>query len=157
MKIIEYISPRLVIRSLTAALTDLSHFRRYKSILEELDRDKKLEAMKMRLEKDKLFIGVNLNPELLMYTDDSQESVELKFVSDAMKKYTDFLQKEGVLDSIKADYERVFNDEFYGYVVQVRYDFKKYKKKRMIYDISYLFGIFTLSIATAALVYAYVL
>lgn len=138
MKILNYINPKLVIKSLVASIKDLAYFKKYKSILNELERDNKLKKIGFTKVDDKLFIGVNLNPELLMYTDDSQESVELKFVSDAMRKYTDFLQNEGILDSISADYERVYNDTFYGYIVQIRYKFKNYDKSKMIYDISYL-------------------
>jgi hypothetical protein len=137
MKIKNYIYPGLVYKSLTSAIEDLNYHKRYKTILDELEDENKLEKLGIRKEGAKLFIGVNLNPELLMYTEDSQESVELKFVSDAMKKYTDFLGKEGILDSIKADYERVFNDDFYGYVVQISYSYRSYKKSKFKYDIGY--------------------
>jgi hypothetical protein len=145
MKIKNYIYPGLIYESLTDAIKDLKYLKTYKSVLEELEAEGKLEALGLKKEKDKLFVGVNLNPELLMYTEDSQESVELKFISDAMKKYTDFLGKEGILDSIKADYERVFTDDFYGYVVQISYKYRSYKKEKFRYDIGY-------TIAAAAIV-----
>jgi len=138
MKTKNYIYPQLIFNSLRDAFEDLRYFSRYKSILNELEEDDKLAKLGIRKEKDKMFIGVNLNPELLMYTEDSQESVELKFVSDAMKKYTDFLGKEGILDSIKAEYERVFSDDFYGYVVQISYKYRSYNKDKFKYDIGYV-------------------
>jgi len=133
-----YINPKLVIKSLTSALEDISYFNRYKSILSEIESDGKLKKLGLIKRGHDILVGVNLNPELLMYTEDSQESVELKFVSDAMKKYTDFLEKEGILDSIKADYERVLSDDFYGYVVKISYKYRSYVKKKFIYDIAYL-------------------
>jgi hypothetical protein len=72
-----------------------------------------------------------------MYTEDSQESVELKFISEKMKKYTNFLQEELILDVVEAQYERVATTEFYGYVVKISYDFRKYNKSKFIYDIVY--------------------
>ena len=157
MRLKNYIYPKLVFKSFTQALKERQYFTKYAGILNDLEQEGKLEKMGFRKEGSMLYIGVNLNPELLMYTDDSHESVELKFVSEAMKKYTDFLQNEGILDSIVADYERVFNEEFYGYVVQIRYKFKNYRKKRMIYDICYLSSAFILSIAAAAFGLSFIL
>ena len=153
----KYISPKLVIQSLKSGYQDLKYFKKFKSILKELEKEGKLKTIGFKLKDDKLFVGVNLNPDLLRYTDDSQESVELKFISEAMKKYTDFLQNEGILDSIVADYERIFNEDFYGYIVQIRYKFKNYNKKEMIYSVSYLATMFIVSIATALIAYSYIL
>lgn len=144
MKLKEYIYPHIVWKSLKGAIADLGYYRRYKSILEEIDSQGKLESMNIKKDGDKMYIGVNLNPELLMYTEDSRDSVELKFVSDAMIKYTNFLQNEGILDSIKADYDRIYNEDFYGYIVQISYAFKKYKKNRFRYDIGYFLAISTI-------------
>jgi hypothetical protein len=102
-----------------SAITDIKHLNRYKSILDSLDKQGKLDQIGFKMEDHRLFVGVNLNPELLMYTEDSQESVELKFIADDMKKYTNFLQNEGILDSIQAEYDRVYTDNFYGYIVQI--------------------------------------
>lgn len=133
----DYIYPKRVFNSLILALKEKQYFKKYSSILDDLEREGKLKTLGFRKEDSMLYIGVNLNPELLMYTDDSKESVELKFVSDAMRKYTDFLQNEGILDVIKADYERVFTEDFYGYVVQIKFDYKKYKPSKFKYDIGY--------------------
>jgi hypothetical protein len=148
MRIKNYIYPGLIYRSIINAIEDLKYLRRYKNILRDLEEEGKLEKIGLTRDGDKLFVGVNLNPELLMYTEDSKESVELKFVSDAMKKYTDFLGREGILDSIKADYERVFTDDFYGYIVQIKYQYKNYKKEKFQYDIGYF--IVTLFVTTVA-------
>lgn len=138
MKLINYISPKLVFNSLMRSITDLEHYRTYKKAITELNNEGKLVRIGIKLEGDKMFIGVNLNPELLIYTDDSKESVELKFVSEEMRKYTDFLEKEMLLDSVKADYDRVQTEDFYGYIVQLSYDFKGYKKSKLQYDIGYI-------------------
>lgn len=141
MKIKDYIYPTRVFKSLQRSLTDRAYFAKYSKILEDLDKEGKLKRMGFRKEESTLFIGVNLNPELLMYTEDSKESVELKFVSDSMKKYTDFLQNEGILDVIKAEYERVATEDFYGYVVLIRFDYKNYEPKKFRYDLGYFAGL----------------
>lgn len=146
MKIRDYIYPKRVLNSLKLALRDRAYFAMYSKILDELEREGKLERIGFKKEGSELYVGVNLNPELLMYTEDSKESVELKFVSDATKKYTKFLQNEGILDVIKADYERVFNDDFYGYIVQISYEYKNYDARKFRYDIGYLAGLSLIAI-----------
>jgi hypothetical protein len=54
-----------------------------------------------------------------------------------MNKYNDFLTTEGILDSIKVDYDRVQNDTFYGYVLQIGFRFTQYTRNRLIYSLSY--------------------
>ena len=85
-----------------------------------------------------LYLGIDLNPELLLYSDTSQETVELRLIGEKMKKYTDFLTKEGILDAVNVDYDRVKSDAYYGYVLQIKYNFTKYQRKKFIYDVAYL-------------------
>lgn len=144
-KLINKLNPVAVFKSLVATIKELIRYRKYSNILKELDVDGKLKDNGIKLEKNLMYVGVNLNPELLLYGGDSQESVELKFISEAMRKYTDFLEKEGILDAISADYERILNDDFYGYVVQIKFKMTKYKLSNVLYDICYLLAISAIS------------
>jgi uncharacterized membrane protein YkgB len=74
-------------------------------------------------------------------------------VGDKLKKYTDFLQKEGILDSIFVDYERVKTEDYYGYIIQIKFEDRKYNQRDYIYSVSYLFGIPTLIIGSLALIF----
>lgn len=136
---LRYLSPIVAYRLLDTNLDELSKYRTYKKIINELNSIGKLDEIGFRADEDgNLYLGINLNPELLLYSETSQESVELKLVSEKMNKYNDFLTKEGILDSIKVDYERVQNEEFYGYILQISYNFVKYKKSDLVYAISYV-------------------
>lgn len=138
MKLNTYLNPKLIVKSITEALLELKHYNNYKKIIEELDRKETLSNIGLTRHKDLLMIGINLNPELLMYEDPTQqESVELKMIAEKLKKYTNFLQNEGVLDVVRADYERVKTEDYYGYIVSISFFFKKYSKNRLIYDIIY--------------------
>tara|TARA_Y100000389_G_scaffold123695_1_gene121029 strand:+ start:514 stop:993 length:480 start_codon:yes stop_codon:yes gene_type:complete len=141
-KLISYINPIDSYKTFKKSIDELSRYLRYSKILSELDNEGKLKATGIKLEKNLMYIGVNLNPDLLKYTDGiEQESVELRFVSDSMKKYTNFLEKEGILDAISADYERVYNKDFYGYVVEVKFKMNTYNRSRFIYDSIFLSSI----------------
>ena len=94
-------------------------------------------------------MGINLNPELLLYSDTSQESVELKMISEKMLKYNDFLTKEGILDVITVDYDRIKSEEFYGYILQIRFNDREFSKKEVIWGISYLSVLFLGTVGAA--------
>jgi hypothetical protein len=136
-KIIAQINPKNVISDIGKFSRILRNRKRYSKILDSLNDEGKLKAVGLKKEGDKLYVGINLNPELLIYNDETQESAELKFISDKLKVYTDFLQKEGVLDSVIADYDRVKTDDYYGYVVQIRFDMRDYSRSKYIYSLAY--------------------
>lgn len=150
--ILKKLNPSLNYKGLKENLEELAKFKKYKEIILELQNDGKLEKIGFSLDQDgSLYLGIDLNPELLLYSETSQESVELKLISEKMTKYTDFLTKEGILDAIKVDYDRVRSEEYYGYVLKISYDFKKYNRKDFIFQISYFSGIFILSMASLLL------
>lgn len=149
--ILDYIFPNRVYKKLTLNFIELSKFKKFKTIIFELTKNGKLSSVGIKADsKSNMYIGIDLNPELLLYSETSQESVELKLISEKMKKYNDFLTKEGILDVIKVDFERIKNNEFYGYVLQISFDFKKYKKIDLIYSILY-FSIILNSLIVATL------
>jgi hypothetical protein len=136
--ILDYLSPVKVYKSLAGNIDDLVKYRRYLGIIKELNESGKLDKLGIRLDADKnMYLGINLNPELLLYSETSQETVELKLISEKMLKHNDFLMKEGILDFIKVDYDRVQSETFYGYVIQISFRFTKYSLNRMIYNIAY--------------------
>ena len=93
-----------------------------------------------------MYVGINLNPELLVYSDTSQEPAELRLISERLGKYTDFLTKEGIIDYIKVDYDRVKTIDYYGYILKISYDFKKYSRSRFISSIFYFIFLISTSI-----------
>ncbi len=141
MKILDYINPKKVYNSLSNCIAELKYYRKYKYIIKELDDNGSLKKIGLTLKKDKLYFGVDLNPELLLYGESSQETVEMKFVQEKMLKYTEFLKKEGILDSIVADYDRIQSSDYYGYVIEIKYAFREYSMSKLIYNISYFVSI----------------
>lgn len=117
---------------------EISFYKNYKNIIESLSTSGKILEAGFSIDEDyNLYLGVDLNPELLMYEETSQESVELRLVGEKMKTYNDFLSREGLLDSVKVEYERVKNDSFYGYIIQISFNFKEYSKSEYSYSIYY--------------------
>jgi hypothetical protein len=147
--ILDYLSPIRIYRRLSIHAKELVNYRTFKRIIFDLNKSGKLDEIGLKVDPNlNMYIGINLNPELLLYSDTSQESVELRLISEKMNKYNDFLTKEGILDSIKVDYERIQTEEHYGYVLQISFNFKQYKKSDFIYGISY-FSAIVLGILTS--------
>ena len=147
--ILDYLSPIRIYKRLSIHIRELINYRTFKKIIFDLNKNGKLDEVGIKADPNlNMYIGIDLNPELLLYSDTSQESVELKLISEKMNKYNDFLTKEGILDSIKVDYERIQTDEHYGYILQISFNFKQYKKSDFIYTISYFSAISLSIIAT---------
>lgn len=137
-KVKQFILPHLVWKSLTSSIDELNYFRRYIKILNDLKSDGSLEQYKIVLEENgDMYVGINLNPELLVYEMDAQEPVEMRFLTDKMKVYTDFFSRMQILDYMVADYERVQNSDYYGYLVKLSFNYKAYSKTTLIYSIGY--------------------
>jgi hypothetical protein len=135
----QLILPHLVWKSLVNSIGELNYFRRYTKILNDLKADGSLEQYKINLEENgDMYIGINLNPELLVYEMDAQEPVEMRFLTDKMKVYTDFFSRMQILDYMIADYERVQTSDYYGYVVKLNFNFRSYSRPKLIYSIAYL-------------------
>lgn len=136
--ILDYILPGRVYKRLIVNLNELTRYRKFKKIVTELNESGKLDELGIKSDAlANMYIGINLNPELLLYSETSQESVELRLISEKMNKYNDFLTKEGILDVIKVDYDRIRDDSYYGYVLQLGFNFTNYTKFNLIYSLSY--------------------
>ena len=136
--ILNKLNPVWVATSLKKNINEYSKYIKYKKIIYKLNESGKLDEIGFKTDEDaNLYLGVNLNPELLLYSDASQEPVELKMISEKMLKYNDFLTKEGILDVITVDYDRVKNDSFYGYVLQIKFNFSNFKRREIVWAISY--------------------
>ena len=148
--ILQKINPIWVVKSLQKNLNEFRKHQTYKKIIYDLNAAGKLEEIGFRSDSDaNIYLGINLNPELLLYSDTSQESVELKMISEKMLKYNDFLTKEGILDVITVDYDRIKSEEFYGYILQIRFNDREFSKKEVIWGISYLSVLFLGTVGAA--------
>ena len=148
---LDYIAPTRIYRRLTSHIEELINYSKFRKIIAELSSQGKLDEIGLKADSNlNMYIGIDLNPELLLYSETSQESVELKLVAEKMNKYNDFLTKEGILDAIKVDYERVQTDAFYGYILQIGFNFKNYRRSDLIYGIVY-FSVIASSIVASIL------
>ncbi len=150
---LDYIAPTRIYRRLTGHIEELVNYSKFRKIIAELSSQGKLDEIGLKVDSNlNMYIGIDLNPELLLYSETSKETVELKMISEKMLKYTDYLTKQGIIDFIKVDYDRVKNDTFYGYVIQIGFNFTKYTKAKFAYSIG--FFLFIISVLSTLIVSA---
>lgn len=141
--ILDYIEPTRIYKRLAGHIEELTRYSKFKRIITELNSQGKLDEIGLKVDSNSnMYIGIDLNPELLLYSETSQGSVELKLVAEKMNRYNDFLTKEGILDVIKVDYERIQTDAFYGYILQIGFNFKIYRRSDFIYGLFYFSTLF---------------
>lgn len=145
-----YLNPLKVFKKLRLQRTDLKNYQRYTNIVRSLNDEGKLQKVGFQVDLDhNLYLGIDLNPELLLYSELSQETAELKMIGEKLKRQTDFLLSEGILDSIQVDYDRVKDENFYGYVVKISYKFTHYTRKSFIKNIAYFISIGSVLVGSA--------
>lgn len=138
-KLLNYINPFTMLTTLFAIIKELFTYRVYAKAIERMDKEGVLQDNGFeRGPFYSIIRGVNLRPETLLYGEDEQEKFELGFVADNMKKYNELLAKEGVLNLVKANTERVKNNDYYGYLVSIVYRFNKLNYRSIAYCISYI-------------------
>jgi len=136
--ILDYIDPRVQYARLMDCRVDLKYHKTYVSVVDEMIVDGKLDKMKLSYDENRnMYLGFNLNPELLVYEDASQESVELSMVKDKLRMYTEFLTREGIIDYVTMSHDRVRNVDYYGYILKIEFDYKYFTKKHWYYGIGY--------------------
>lgn len=139
--LIKRISPKIAIKRLSTYFKMLKNRSRYYSIIESLSESGEIEKIGFNRIGKNLYIGINLDPTLLRpdyFDDESRNSAELKFISEKLKKYADFLNKQGILDYSIADYDRVYDkSDYYGYVVEIRFNDKDLNRSDLYYGIAY--------------------
>ena len=116
--ILNKLNPVKAYNRLGLAITDYLKYKKYKKIILELDASGKIKDAGFGLDEDgNLYLGIDLNPELLLYSETSQESVELKLVSEKLKNsMTKALEEARANTTDKTAIERAMQ-QGYDYVL----------------------------------------
>ena len=133
------LNPLVMFSTLFAIIRELLDYRKYALSIERMDKEGLLSDN--GFERGPLYSilrGVNLRPETLLYGEEDQERFELGFVAEAMKKYNELLAKEGILNLVTTKTKRIKNENYYGYVVSIIYNFKKLKLRSILYCVLYM-------------------
>jgi hypothetical protein len=148
----KYLNPIVFITKLISLIKELVLFRKYISIVSELEKSGELEKLNLRRTRlGRLYYVKNLQPEVLLNTDDLK-GFEIMQVKESLADYNDPITRLGIIDFLKTGFRRIKTPEVYAYLVWMDFDFKQVSLERILYVIIYpiiLFLIFAVFVVPA--------
>jgi hypothetical protein len=133
----KYLNPIVFITKLINLIKELFIFRKYLSIISELEKNGELEKIGLRRTRlGRLYYVKNLQPEVLLNTDDLK-GFEIMQVKESLADYNDPMTRLGIIDFLKTGFRRIKTTEVYGYLVWMDFDFKQVNLERILYVIIY--------------------
>jgi hypothetical protein len=148
----KYLNPIVFITKLISLIKELVLFRKYISIVSELEKSGELEKLNLRRNRlGRLYYVKNLQPEVLLNTDDLK-GFEIMQVKESLADYNDPITRLGIIDFLKTGFRRIKTPEVYAYLVWMDFDFKQVSLERILYVIIYpiiLFLIFAVFVVPA--------
>ena len=137
-KLLRHINPITFIITIFDMIVEFIEFRKYVSIIERMESEGILEDNGFtRGPTHSIIKGINLRPETLLYGEDDQDKFELGLVASEMKKYNELFAKEGILNMVTTQTDRIKSEDYYGYIVSIVYNFKKINVGSMLYTTIY--------------------
>ena len=133
----KYFNPIVFVTKLIDLIKELLLFRKYLSILTELEKSGDLDKIGLRRTRlGRLYYVKNLQPEVLLNTDDLK-GFEIMQVKESLADYNDPMTRLGIIDFLKTGFRRIKTPEVYGYLVWMDFDFKQITLERVLYVILY--------------------
>jgi len=149
------LSPRNMLSRLVLIIKEIYFFFMYIKAIRGMESELE-ESRIVRSSRYSFIKAINLKPETLllankheseMSEDDKKElkKLELSFVSREIAKHNDIFISSGIIELIKTNATRIKDDEYYGYMVYITYNWKNaklYEVLRLLFQISVWVTIF---------------
>ncbi len=121
MKLKDAFHPKMFRDTLIMVSRNIINWRFYKKQMKLLNEDGSLKQNGMRLDKrSRAYYVLNLEPEILMMGEETIE-LEKSRVYESLSKKKLLLEKAGLREIIEARTERIKDDNYYAYLIQVKY------------------------------------
>jgi len=69
----------------------------------------------------RIYYGIDLQPEVLLYEDGPVEEFEKTFVVNSLSKLNDLFIKAGLLEIMETEVDRIYTTRQYGYIVWLKF------------------------------------
>lgn len=121
MKLLRLISPIVVFNKAVACVKDAANYRFYRKSITDLGRTGSLASKGMRYDwLRRVYFVINLLPETLLAGQDT-ELLERSRVTEAIAERNQIFMKDGLLELISADYQRIKDNDYYAYLIWIKY------------------------------------
>lgn len=140
-KIPNFLNPFFIFKKSYKIYQELDVFFKYISALRQMKKDKVLGQGK-ELRKDyrnRLYFVVNIPPEFLIEENKTELSrLETEFLKHEIKKFNDLFLQYSILDIIQMKNDKIFNEDYYAYVMTIKYKWIETKLSWILYILSLL-------------------
>lgn len=119
--ILDFLNPISCWKNLILCYKDITNYRFYRKVILKLSNDGLLKEKGMRADRlCRVYFVINLLPETLL-AGSEVDLLERSRVTEAIAERNQVFMKDGLLEIIEADYKRIKTEEYYAYVVWIRY------------------------------------
>jgi hypothetical protein len=144
--ILKYIYPLYIIKRIYYSIKEIYFLSQYIKGINDLDKSGILKEKGFTTKNDiwrTLSKGINLKPETLLYGGEGKEleRFELSFIGKEMSKHNELFLQKGILEFIKTRADRVKSEEYYGYVVNVMFNFKHITVAFVTWSVLYIISL----------------
>jgi len=107
--------------------------------LPSLYSDKFFQKYRKTLLKDRMFLGIDLLPEIKLQKQDdlALENEEKRRLAIEVSKFNDVFAKHGLLEFVKIIPKKIDTDKYYGFMIEVAYKYSNTTAKTISYVIFY--------------------
>lgn len=121
MGILNLLNPKTFYETLVQIIKNISNRAFYRKTMKTLQKDGSLKQLGMRLDmRSRAYYILNLEPETLMMGAEALD-LEKSRVYESLTARTGVFDKAGLTELIEASTERIKTDEYYAYLIQIKY------------------------------------
>lgn len=138
-RILAYLNPIYQIKTIILTIKEIYLFISYVKTINSMEKTFKSNGI-MKDSKYTLVKGINLKAETLMYggAGEELERFEISFIGKEMSKYNDIFLENRILELIKTKANRIKNEDFYGYLVSISFNYKYFTLYSILSSILYV-------------------
>jgi len=119
----KYLNPLYFIKVIKCIFKNISMRKEFNNVLYNIVNDEAFKYIKTEIKSNVLFFGINLKPEikLVRSTDFDLDVEEKKQLAVQISRFNDVFLKYGIIEMIKIHPEKIDDENFYGFIVNVSY------------------------------------
>ena len=156
-KLLTSLNPINIVKRFILIIKECIFFISYMKTLKNMEKELE-DSNIVRLSRYSLGKAINLKPETLllankheseMTSDEKKElnKLELSFIGREISKHNDIFINNGIIELIKTKANRIKNNDYYGYIVEISYNWnhaKPYEVVKVIFQLSIWITVFSL-------------
>ena len=119
--LLDFLNPVSFWKNTVSCYRDVVNYSFYRGIVKKLDQEGLLKEKGMRTDwLKRVYFVINLQPETLLAGQDI-DLLERSRVTEAIAERNQVFMKDGLLEIIQADYQRIKTTDYYAYLIWVKY------------------------------------